>query len=244
MASARGLISATRGAAAPGLPSPSRAVPRWSSGSRPVWPLTPAGPSRARTCCGAARRDRGASARSKGVLVRAAPALNARRRLGSRHRRAPFWTVCSKMMTTTHDAKELNMNDDTGPLAGKKTIVIGGSRGIGAAIVKRLARDGAAVAFTYVSRPDRARELVATVASEGGRAIALQADSADAIALERAIAEGAAALGGFDVLVNNAGVLIFGNADEYRLEDFDRMLSVNSRSSRTRSMMLLPRMAL
>ncbi|KYF65082.1 hypothetical protein BE15_02255 [Sorangium cellulosum] len=136
------------------------------------------------------------------------------------------------------------MNDDTGPLAGKKTIVIGGSRGIGAAIVKRLARDGAAVAFTYVSRPDRARELVATVASEGGRAIALQADSADAIALERAIAEGAAALGGFDVLVNNAGVLIFGNADEYRLEDFDRMLSVNSRSSRTRSMMLLPRMAL
>ncbi|WP_437289585.1 SDR family oxidoreductase [Sorangium sp. So ce406] len=121
------------------------------------------------------------------------------------------------------------MNDDTGPLAGKKAIVIGGSRGIGAAIVRRLARDGAAVAFTYVSRPDRARELVAAVASAGGRAIALQADSADASALERAIAEGAAALGGLDVLVNNAGVLIFGNADEYRLEDFDRMLSVNVR---------------
>ncbi|WP_437670794.1 SDR family oxidoreductase [Sorangium sp. So ce131] len=121
------------------------------------------------------------------------------------------------------------MNDDIGPLAGKKTIVIGGSRGIGAAVVKRLARDGAAVAFTYVSRPDRARELVAAVASEGGRAIALEADSADASALERAIAEGAAALGGLDVLVNNAGVLIFGNADEYRLEDFDRMFSVNVR---------------
>ncbi|WP_437815432.1 SDR family oxidoreductase [Sorangium sp. So ce1078] len=123
----------------------------------------------------------------------------------------------------------MNMNDDIRPLAGKKTIVIGGSRGIGAAIVKRLARDGAAVAFTYVSRPDRARELVATVESEGGRAIALQADSADASALDRAIAEGAAALGGLDVLVNNAGVLIFGNVDEYRLEDFDRMLSVNVR---------------
>jgi 3-oxoacyl-[acyl-carrier protein] reductase len=121
------------------------------------------------------------------------------------------------------------MNNDIGPLAGKKAIVIGGSRGIGAAIVKRLAREGAAVAFTYVSRPDRARELVAAVESEGGRAIALQADSADASALERAIAEGARALGGLDVLVNNAGILIFGNADEYRLEDFDRMLAVNVR---------------
>ena len=121
------------------------------------------------------------------------------------------------------------MNNDIGPLAGKKAIVIGGSRGIGAAIVKRLAREGAAVAFTYVSRPDRARELAAAVESEGGRAIALQADSADASALERAIAEGARALGGLDVLVNNAGILIFGNADEYRLEDFDRMLAVNVR---------------
>ncbi|WP_437296185.1 SDR family oxidoreductase [Sorangium sp. So ce426] len=121
------------------------------------------------------------------------------------------------------------MNNDIGPLAGKKAIVIGGSRGIGAAIVKRLAREGAAVAFTYVSRPDRARELVAAVESGGGRAIALQADSADASALERAIAEGARALGGLDVLVNNAGILIFGNADEYRLEDFDRMLAVNVR---------------
>ncbi|WP_437975324.1 SDR family oxidoreductase [Sorangium sp. So ce295] len=121
------------------------------------------------------------------------------------------------------------MNNDIKPLAGKKAIVIGGSRGIGAAIVKRLAREGAAVAFTYVSRPDRARELVAAVESEGGRAIALQADSADASALERAIAEGARALGGLDVLVNNAGILIFGNADEYRLEDFDRMLAVNVR---------------
>ncbi|WP_437905499.1 SDR family oxidoreductase [Sorangium sp. So ce327] len=121
------------------------------------------------------------------------------------------------------------MNNDIKPLAGKKAIVIGGSRGIGAAIVKRLAREGAAVAFTYVSRPDRARELVAAVESEGGRAIALQADSADASALERAIAEGARVLGGLDVLVNNAGILIFGNADEYRLEDFDRMLAVNVR---------------
>jgi 3-oxoacyl-[acyl-carrier protein] reductase len=121
------------------------------------------------------------------------------------------------------------MNDEVGALAGKKVMVIGGSRGIGAAIVERLAREGAAVAFTYVSQPDRARALAAAVASRGGRAIALQADSADADALERAIAEGAEALGGLDVLVNNAGILIFGKTDEYRLEDFDRMLAVNVR---------------
>ncbi|XXX80708.1 SDR family oxidoreductase [Sorangium sp. So ce134] len=121
------------------------------------------------------------------------------------------------------------MNEDIRPLAAKRAIVIGGSRGIGAAIVKRLAREGAAVAFTYVSRPDRARELVAAVEAEGGRAVALQADSADASALEGAIAEGARALGGLDVLVNNAGVLIFGNVDEVPLEDFDRMLAINVR---------------
>lgn len=121
------------------------------------------------------------------------------------------------------------MNNDIRPLAGKKAIVIGGSRGIGAALVKRFAREGAAVAFTYVSSPDRARELVAAVESEGGRAVALQADSADASALEGAIAEAARALGGLDVLVNNAGILIFGNVDEYSLEDFDRMLAVNVR---------------
>jgi 3-oxoacyl-[acyl-carrier protein] reductase len=118
---------------------------------------------------------------------------------------------------------------DNGSLSGKKAMVIGGSRGIGAAIVKRLAREGATVVFTYVSHADRARALVASIESEGGRAIALHADSADAGALEDAITEAVKILGGLDLLVNNAGILIMGNAQEFRLEDFDKMLAINVR---------------
>src|SRR5258708_12109750 len=95
------------------------------------------------------------------------------------------------------------MNDEEGSLQGKKAMVIGGSRGIGAAVVKRLAREGAAVAFTYVSKPERARELVLAVEAAGGRAIALHADSANAAALERAIDEGAQTLAGTALLANN-----------------------------------------
>src|SRR5260370_37774316 len=121
------------------------------------------------------------------------------------------------------------MNNETGALQGKKAMVIGGSRGIGAAVVKRLAGEGAAVAFTYMSKPERARELVLAVETAGGRAVALHADSADAAALERAIDEGARTLGGLDGLVNNAGILIFGPVDTFSLEDFDKMLAINVR---------------
>src|SRR5260221_13137801 len=112
------------------------------------------------------------------------------------------------------------MNNETGSLRGQKAMVIGGSRGIGAAVVRRLARESAAVAFTYVSKPERARELVLAVEAKGGRAVALHADSADAAALERAIDEGAQTLGGRDVLVINPGILIFGPADTFSPEDF------------------------
>jgi len=115
-------------------------------------------------------------------------------------------------------------------LNGKVAFVQGGSRGIGAAIARRLAADGAAVALTYASSPDRAAEVVAAIEAKGGRALAIRADSADADALKAAVAQAAAAFGRIDILVNNAGVLALGDVAEFSLEDFDRTLAVNVRS--------------
>ena len=117
----------------------------------------------------------------------------------------------------------------TQSLKGKKAMVIGGSRGIGAAVVKRLAREGAAVAFTYVSSRAPAEALATSIEDAGGHATALHADSADAQALDVAVDRAAEALGGLDVLVNNAGILIHGNVANYSLADFDKMIAVNVR---------------
>ncbi|MDR9850004.1 3-oxoacyl-ACP reductase family protein [Herbaspirillum huttiense] len=115
-------------------------------------------------------------------------------------------------------------------LASKVAFVQGGSRGIGAAIVQRLAAEGATVAFTYVTSPDKAQALVSRVEAAGGRALAIQADSADAAALQQAIRLAAETFGRLDILVNNAGVLAKGPIDEFKLEDLDRTLAVNVRS--------------
>lgn len=115
-------------------------------------------------------------------------------------------------------------------LAGKVAFVSGGSRGIGAAIVKRLAREGAAVAFTYASSPDKAAGVVRAIEAEGGRALALHADSADATAVQGAIRQAAEAFGGLDVLVNNAGIATMKPLEQFSLEDFDRMVAVNVRA--------------
>src|SRR5258707_1814074 len=117
----------------------------------------------------------------------------------------------------------------TESLKGKKALVIGGSRGIGAAIVRDLAHEGAAVAFTYASSRAPAQALVARIEDAGGRATALHADSADAKALDGAVDRAAEALGGLDILVNNAGILIHGNVADYSLADFDKMIAVNVR---------------
>jgi len=112
---------------------------------------------------------------------------------------------------------------------GKVALVFGGSRGIGAAIVQRLAGDGHDVAFTYVSREDRARALVATVEQDGSRALAIHADSADPAAITAAVDDTINAFGRLDVVVVNAGVLRLGNIDGYRLEDLDQTLAINVR---------------
>ncbi|MEZ6931813.1 3-oxoacyl-ACP reductase family protein [Aeromonas sp. S16(2024)] len=116
------------------------------------------------------------------------------------------------------------------PLSGQVAFVQGGSRGIGAAIVKRLARDGAAVAFTYVSSASKAEEIVATITAAGGKALAIRADSADAGAVQHAIRQSVTTFGKLDILVNNAGVLVWGHLEELTLDDLDRTLAVNIRS--------------
>ncbi|MEV3823630.1 3-oxoacyl-ACP reductase family protein [Aeromonas dhakensis] len=116
------------------------------------------------------------------------------------------------------------------PLSGQVAFVQGGSRGIGAAIVKRLARDGAAVAFTYVSSTNKAEETVATITAAGGKALAIRADSADEVSLQQAIRQTVTTFGRLDILVNSAGVLVWGNTEELTLDDLDRTLAVNIRS--------------
>ena len=115
-------------------------------------------------------------------------------------------------------------------LRNRRALVTGGSRGIGAAIVKRLAREGAHVAFTYVSKPDHANETAAAARASGVQAIAIQADSADATAVAGTVDQMVREWGGIDILVNNAGIAVMAPVDEYRLEDFDRMVAVNLRA--------------
>jgi 3-oxoacyl-[acyl-carrier protein] reductase len=116
------------------------------------------------------------------------------------------------------------------PLAGKTAFVTGGSRGIGAAIVRRLAREGAAVAFTYHASEAAAQALAAAVEADGGRARPLAADVADPAALKNAVDAAAQALGGLDIVVNNAGIAIGGPIEHFALADFDRTVAVNVRA--------------
>jgi 3-oxoacyl-[acyl-carrier protein] reductase len=114
---------------------------------------------------------------------------------------------------------------------GKVALVTGGSRGIGAGIVRRLASDGASVAFTYSNSEEKALQLVREIESLGGKALALKADSAYAEELQSAVIKATESLGPLDIFVSNAGILMRGTIDTYSLEDFDRMVAINIRAA-------------
>lgn len=112
-------------------------------------------------------------------------------------------------------------------LINKTALVTGGSRGIGAGIVRRLAEDGADVAFTYVSGKESADALVKEIEALGRKALAIQADSRDAAAVAASVETTVVKLGKLDILVNNAGVGSFGPLDSYKLEDYDKTFDIN-----------------
>jgi 3-oxoacyl-[acyl-carrier protein] reductase len=118
-----------------------------------------------------------------------------------------------------------------GSFTGRVALVTGASRGIGAGIVRRLASDGASVAFTYSSSEERAYQLVREIESAGGKAVALKADSASADELRSAVRGTTEALGHLDIFVSNAGILTMGTIDTFSLEDFDRMVAINIRAA-------------
>ncbi|MGI5352709.1 SDR family oxidoreductase [Streptomyces sp. CA-250714] len=117
------------------------------------------------------------------------------------------------------------------PLSGKAALVTGGSRGIGAAVARRLAADGADVALTYVSAEGRAKEVAEDIRATGRRALAIKADSASAADPVDAVQRTAQEFGRFDILVNNAGIFPNGPLEDVTVAEIDRTLAIHVRAA-------------
>jgi 3-oxoacyl-[acyl-carrier protein] reductase len=113
------------------------------------------------------------------------------------------------------------------PLAGRRALVTGGSRGIGAEIVRRLASDGAAVAFTYSSSKVQADAVVTEVAGTGATVRGIQADAADPTQIKAAVERTVAELGGLDIVVNNAATAYLAPVEDFTAEQYDRSIATN-----------------
>jgi 3-oxoacyl-[acyl-carrier protein] reductase len=127
--------------------------------------------------------------------------------------------------------QEKTRGDPMSNLTRKVALVTGGSRGIGAAIAKRLASDGASVAFTYARDGDAASSVVKAIQQAGGKALAIQADATNAEAIQAAVEKAVATFGRLDVLVNNAGTAVPKTFEETRLEELDRLIDINVRGT-------------
>jgi NAD(P)-dependent dehydrogenase (short-subunit alcohol dehydrogenase family) len=128
-------------------------------------------------------------------------------------------------------------------LLGKRALVTGGSRGIGAAIAITLAEKGADVAITYEKASDRAAELVKSIEGAGRKGRAIKADSGDPEAIKRAVDQAAEALGGLDILVNNAAIARYNTIANFSVEDIDALMSVNIRGPILASQAAMPHLS-
>lgn len=115
-------------------------------------------------------------------------------------------------------------------LAGKRALVTGASRGIGAAIAQQLAAEGADVAITYERSAEKAASVAKAIEALGRKGAAIAADSADPAAVKRSVDQAAQALGGLDILVNNAGIYRGGPVEDWSLTDIDTIMAVNIRA--------------